>query len=101
HAAEHLNDLAQALSPADEARAAALAGGWCRRLKHDGGAAVLAGLGALDLRGRKAEARGVHRRVTGYVRNNPRRTDYPRYRANGRLIGSGYVEAACKAVVGQ
>jgi hypothetical protein len=27
--------------------------------------------------------------------------DYPRYVANGWLIGSGHVEAACKAVVGQ
>ena len=43
----------------------------------------------------------MHRRVTGYVRNNLGRMDYPRYRANGWLIGSGHVEAACKAVVGQ
>jgi hypothetical protein len=26
--------------------------------------------------------------------------DYPRYRANGWLIGSGHVESACKGVVG-
>ena len=54
-----------------------------------------------DLRGRKAEAREAHREVVGYVRNNVHRMDYPRYRANGWLIGSGHVEAACKAVVGQ
>jgi hypothetical protein len=27
--------------------------------------------------------------------------DYPQYQANGWLIGSGHVEAACKTVVGQ
>jgi hypothetical protein len=101
HAAGHLNDLAKALCPGDEAKAAELAGGWCHRLKHGGGAAVLAELEGLDLRGRKGEAREVHRRVTGYVRSNAHRMDYPRYLAAGWLIGSGHVEAACKAVVGQ
>ena len=98
HAAEHLNDLAKALYPgAGQERAAA----WCHALKHEGGAALLALLEALDLRGKKAEAREAYRQVLGYVRNNVHRMDYPRYRANGWLIGSGHVEAACKAVVGQ
>jgi hypothetical protein len=101
HAAEHLNDLAQALHPADAGQAAALAGPWCHTLKHEGGAALLAVLEALDLRGRKADVRERHRQVTGYVRGNVHRMDYPRYRADGWLIGSGHVEAACKAVVGQ
>jgi hypothetical protein len=101
HAAEHLNDLAKAWRPGDEAAARELAGSWCHTLKHQGGAALLAVLEGLDLRGRKAEARAAHRRVAGYIRNNAGRMDYPRYRANGWLIGSGHVEAACKAVVGQ
>jgi hypothetical protein len=101
HAAEHLNDLAKALFPGDEAGASAAAGAWCHALKHEGGAAVLAALEAIDLRGRKGEVREAHRQVSGYVRNNLGRMDYPRYRANGWLIGSGHVEAACKAVVGQ
>ncbi len=101
HAAEHLNELARAFHPADEAAAAALAGEWCHALKHEGGPAVLAALEAVDLRGRRAEVRERHRQVTGYVRGNAHRMDYPRYRANGWLIGSGHVEAACKAVVGQ
>lgn len=100
HAAEHLNGLATALSGADEAAATALAEHWCHRLKHEGGAALLATLGAIDLRGRKAEVREKHRLVTGYVRNNLGRMDYPRYRANGWLIGSGHVESACKGVIG-
>jgi len=101
HAAEHLNDLAKALHPADEGRAAELAGQWCHTLKHAGGAALLAVLQGVDLRGRKADVRERHRQVTGYVRGNAHRMDYPRYQANGWLIGSGHVEAACKAVVGQ
>ena len=35
------------------------------------------------------------------MRNNLHRMDYPRYRELGWLIGSGHVEAACQAVVGQ
>jgi hypothetical protein len=99
HAAEHLNDLAKALF-ADAAAADAAAAGWCHRLKHEGGAALLAELEGLDLRGKKAPAREVYRQVTGYVRKNVHRMDYPRYRGHGWLIGSGHIEAACKAVVG-
>jgi hypothetical protein len=101
HAAEHLHDLAKALHPGDEARAAGVAGGWCHTLKHHGGAAVLSRLEGLDLRGRRAEVREAHRRETAYVRGNLHRMDYPRYREAGWLIGSGHIEAACKVVVGQ
>lgn len=101
HAAEHLNELAQALHPGDDGLAGELAGRWCHQLKHEGGAAVLSTLEAIDLRGKKADTRERHRQVTGYVRNNVFRMDYPRYRANGWLIGSGHVESACKGVVGQ
>ena len=52
HAAEHLSDWAKAVYPADEA--AAVAAGWCHRLKHEGGAAVLAALRAVDVAGRRA-----------------------------------------------
>jgi hypothetical protein len=93
--------LAQALYPGGDGRAETAAGAWCHTLKHEGGAALLAALEGLDLRGRKAEAREAHRQVTGYVRNHAHRMDYPRYLAEGLLIGSGHVEAACKAVVGQ
>lgn len=56
---------------------------------------------AIDLRGRKDEAREAHRREVGYVRNNVHWMDYTRYQASGWLIGSGHVEVACKSVVGQ
>jgi hypothetical protein len=98
HAAEHVNDLAKGLAPGAAEETAAR---WCHTLKHAGGAALVAELEALDLRGKKAEARETYRQVLGYLRNNVHRMDYPRYLANGWLIGSGHVEAACKAVVGQ
>ena len=46
------------------------------------------------------ESREVHRQVTQYVRNHAHRMDYPRYQANGWLIGSGHVESACKTAIG-
>src|SRR4030095_6255261 len=100
-ATEHLNELARAVHPADDGTAGELAGRWCHQLKHEGGAAVLATLEAVDLRGRKADVRERHRLVTCYVRSNIHRMDSPRYRADGWLIGSGHVESACKGVVGQ
>ena len=47
----------------------------------------------------------AQRRAVGtelaYFRRHRGRLDYPRYREQGLLIGSGPVEAACKSVVGQ
>ena len=99
HAAEHLNDLAKAWH-ANEAEANTVAQRWCHQLKHEGGSVVVATLEALDLRGRSASTRARHRQVVQYLRNNEHRMDYPRYQANGWLIGSGHIESACKTVVG-
>jgi hypothetical protein len=101
HAAEHLSEWAKAWHPDDPAAAGLLAGAWCHRLKHEGGAAVLAGLRAVDLRGRPAATREAHRQLLGYVGNRVHRMDYPLYRAKGGPIGPGPVESACKQVVGQ
>jgi len=100
HAAEHLNDWAKAQHPEDPSAAAGLAGPWCHRLKHEGGAAVLEALQALDV-GRRPAAREAHRQLLGYFANQAHRMDYPAYRARGWQIGSGPVESACKQVVGQ
>jgi hypothetical protein len=100
HAAEYLNEWSKVLH-ADEAAAREAARGWCHQLKHEGGAAVLAALGAVDVSGRSASVREAHRVVVVYFTNQSHRMDYPRYVSNGWLIGSGPVEAACKQVVGQ
>jgi hypothetical protein len=99
HAAEYLGGLAKALHPDDEAAAEAWRGQWCHRLKHEGGATVLAALRGLAVRGRAARE-CLHDVVT-YFTNQVRRMDYPAYRARGWQIGSGVVESACKRVVGQ
>jgi hypothetical protein len=70
-------------------------------LKHEGGQATLATLECLDLQGRSPAVCEMHRLVSGYVRNNLHRMDYPRYREAGWQIGSGHIEAACKTVVNQ
>ena len=54
HAAEYLGKLSKTLHPDDEAAAEADRGVWCHRLKHEGGAAVLAALRGLEVRGRAA-----------------------------------------------
>jgi hypothetical protein len=98
HAAEYLGELARALHPEDEAAAEAWRGPWCHRLEHEGGAAVLAGLRALDLKGRGRAAQECRARVLEYFSNQVHRMDYPAYRAKGWCIGSGAVESACKRV---
>jgi len=100
HAAEHLSAWAKALHPV-AAEAEAVTSAWCHRLKHEGGPAVLAALGRVDVSGRSAEVREAHRALVGYFANQVHRMDYPTYRAKGWLIGSGPVEAACKQVVNQ
>ena len=101
HAAEHLGDLAKAYLGGDATAAEALTEQWSHQMKQEGGGAILATLEALDLSGRSAAALEAHRQVTGYVRNNLHRMDYPRYRQEGWQIGSGHIEAACKTVVNQ
>jgi hypothetical protein len=99
HAAEYLGELAKALHPTDEAAAASWGEQWCHRLKHEGGPAVLAALGGLEVKGRAA--RECRSRVAGYFANQAHRMDYPEYVAKGWQIGSGPVESACKTVIGQ
>jgi hypothetical protein len=101
HAAEHLGDLAKASCGHDADAAEELTEAWSHQMKHEGGDAILATLEALDLTGRSDAVRETHRLVTGYVRNNLHRMDYPRYREEGWQIGSGHIEAACKTVVNQ
>lgn len=101
HVAEYLGEWAKALHPEDPSEAGRVATGWCHRLKHEGGEAVLADLRRVDVSGRCASVREAHRVLLVYFGNQVHRMDYPRYRAKGWLIGSGPVEAACKQVVGQ
>lgn len=100
HAAERLGKLAAAVHPADAAAAVEQTKAWCRVLRDEGGAVMIAVLEAWAwpaVRGLAA----VRAEVLDYFRNQVHRMDYPTYEANGWYIGSGAVESACKTVVGQ
>jgi hypothetical protein len=100
HAAGHLAELAPAWSDG-VAGARTLSDRWCHQMKHEGGTAVLATLESLDGTGQGPEALEQYRLVTGYVRKNAYRMDYPAYQAKGWQIGSGSMESGCKTVICQ
>lgn len=100
HVAEYVAELARAIHAGDDGAAKAWRENTCARLKSAGGAAVLADLRGLDLKGKRA-ARGVRDEVVRYFENQAHRMDYPTYLAKGWQIGSGPVESACKTVIGE
>lgn len=100
HASEHLGDFAKAWHGGDAAAAKATHEEWSHRLKHEGGAAMLAWLEGLDLAANPG-ARGAWKEVVTYFRNQHHRMDYPAYLAKGWQIGSGPVEAGCKLVINE
>jgi len=73
---------------------------WCHTMKHEGGRRIVEVLRDYPLP-RKQAIRAKHAEVVNYLSGNVHRMDYPRYLANGWMIGSGAVESACKTVVGQ
>jgi hypothetical protein len=100
HAADHLMDLAKLLHPDDEEQRQGLVTSWCHLLKHEGGQRLVEVLRAYPLPRKKA-VQAMHADVIEYLTKNVHRMDYPRYVANGWLIGSGAVESGCKTVVCQ
>src|SRR6202022_5135584 len=100
HASDHLTQLAMLLHADDEEKRQALVASWCHTLKHEGGQAIVEVLRHYPLPRKKA-VQEKHAEVMNYLPNNLHRMDYPRYLANGWMIGSGAVESACKTVVGQ
>jgi hypothetical protein len=100
HVSDKIQEFAKVYLPDDQQRQQQVKA-WCHRLKHEGGQALLEDLQGLDLTRASPAVREAHRRLTGYLRNNLHRMDYPRYIACGWQIGSGKIESACKTVVGQ
>jgi hypothetical protein len=100
HAADHLTELAKLLHANDEETRQALVTSWCHTMKHEGGERIVEVLRVHPLPRKKAVLE-KHAEVVNYLENNVHRMDYPRYLANGWMIGSGAVESACKTVVGQ
>ena len=99
HAAQHLCDFAKVWhAHDDEVRSQ-----WQQEAKgilyEQGGEALLAHLGAIELpSSASAEVREEFRKLIGYFEKNRHRTDYPTYRQNGWDIGSGPTEAGCKII---
>jgi hypothetical protein len=99
HAAEHVCDFAKVWHARDEEARSQ----WQQQAKgilyEQGGEALLAYLGAIELpAGASAEVREERRKLIGYFENNRHRTDYPTYRKKGWDIGSGPTEAGCKII---
>jgi len=98
HAREHLADLAKLLAPelGDE-RAAWLAE---RKDDPDDGdiGAILTAARAVDVPANKTKDLDT---ALGYFETNATRMAYKTFRAAGHFVGSGAVEAGCKAVVAQ
>lgn len=100
HPSDHLTQLVKLLHPDDEQARQTLLASWCHTMKHEGGEAIVEVLRAHPLPRKKA-VQEKHAEVVNYLSNNLHRMDYPRYLANGWMIGSGAVESACKTVVAQ
>lgn len=100
HPAGYLDKLAMALEPDEEEQRQALAHGWCHKLKHQGGQALLEELKALPPPQSRTASATLQETMT-YFGNNVHRMDYPHYVKQGWQIGSGPIESACKTVVGQ
>jgi len=101
HVMEHVAELAKELHPGDDDQVQHLLQSWGATMKKEGGNGILAVLERLPVPLRKPTLRDQLAEVVGYLTKNRHRMDYPRYLANGWLIGSGAVESACKTVVGQ
>jgi hypothetical protein len=99
HASEYLANFAKKYRKGEAADT--LLARWCHVLKHQGGAAMLEELEALDLRKMSKEARAEHAKATNYIGNNLGRMKYPEYLRQGWQIATGGVESACKTVVNQ
>ena len=98
HAREHLFDLAKLLAPVlGDDRASWLAE---RKDELDDSdtPAILAAARQLDVPVNKTKDLDT---ALGYFETNAARMAYKTFRAAGHFVGSGAVEAGCKAVVGQ
>lgn len=98
HGCEHIHALAPILYGADSAQGKRWAQDHCRWLKERGPTTLLRSL--KRMRPKTAQQQDSLQHEVGYFTRNRHRMDYPAYRKQGMMIGSGPVEAGCKTVVG-
>ena len=98
HVCEHLADGAKLIHPGGGEASAKLSGELKELLWHGEVGEIITRLGvaAKKLRGQRRQ--DLEREI-GYLEHGRERMDYPRYRAEGWLIGSGAVEGTCKHLV--
>jgi len=104
HASEHLWEIARAGFGTESPEGEAWAEACCRKLEAEGPRGLLSGLRELRReRGREMspEMRRAVLHEVQYFRRHRSRMQYPAYRREGMMIGSGPVEAGCKRIVGQ
>jgi predicted hotdog family 3-hydroxylacyl-ACP dehydratase len=100
HLAEHVHKAAAVLFGEGSAGAAAWAAERKGELWEGRVGATLEAVAREARRVRSAAKRAALHELRGYLENNRGRMDYPRYRELGLPVGSGQVEAQCKALVG-
>jgi len=99
HACEHLTVLASALFPSSTKKVSEQVKKWIKWLENDKVLKVVAeAKKALPHHGPR---RKTASREMGYFTRNAERMMYATFRREGYFIGSGVVEAGCKAVVGK
>jgi len=98
HACEHIWTLRRQLYSDRSAAGDRWAREHCRKLRETGPNSLLRSL--RRMKAPTPEAAELIRIETGYFTRHRKRMQYPQFRARGMMIGSGPVEAACKAVVG-
>ena len=98
HAREHLHDLGKLLAFMLGDQHATWVTGRSGELDDGDIEALLSAARAFPLTGAKAEELGT---ALGYFQTNAPRMRYKHFRSLGLFVGSGTVEAGCKAVIGQ
>jgi len=99
HACEHLTVLASALFPGNTKKVSGQVKKWTRWLENDKVLEVVSEAGkALPHHGPRRKTASCE---MGYFTKNAERMMYATFRKEGYFIGSGVVEAGCKAVIGK
>lgn len=99
HAREHLAEVAKAVYGAGSQKATDWMAARIAQLDDRGVRVVVASL--RRLRPLTSSAREVVQSTIDYFRRNAHRMKYAQFRSEGLFVGSGVVEAACKAVIAQ
>jgi hypothetical protein len=99
HARQHLWDLVRKLHPNDQAKQTAWIRAHQKRLLDQGKVEELVAA-IKSLRSDNPELTEKIRLEADYFNRNAERMRYPKFRAQHLFVGSGVIEAGCKAVIG-